>query len=85
MPKEEFEERFARSIADDLCGKIVRAKGFIIVGNNERIQFDYVTGKLLVRDFDQETDGRLVFIGNALNRERLLTIWQQESCPHEKL
>ena len=61
---------FLEQLIRNEFGDILRAKGQLKVGN-EKLQFDSVSGKYSITGFSGVTDGKAVFIGKNINREKI--------------
>lgn len=52
-------------------GKVIRGKGIFKIDGNKWILFDYIPGKLEVKEMSGDYTGRLCIIGTDLNKEQL--------------
>ena len=60
-----------RLAADESCGTILRAKGFVDASDGEWIYFDYVPGEGDIRRGSPAVTGRICVIGSKLNEKAI--------------
>ncbi|SHH43780.1 CobW family GTP-binding protein [Clostridium grantii] len=66
-----LEELFYGFNKENHCGFIIRAKGIVQVSENKWIQFDYVPGEFNIIDSTYFDTGKIVIIGENLNKNKL--------------
>lgn len=58
-----------------LYGNIIRAKGTLPSSNNSNLEFDYVPKEIVIRDLGQESDYKVVIIGQNLNSDSISKVF----------